>query len=263
MIVLLWVSLARAACPEPASPAEVVALAQAAEAAFVALDPEGFDVAIESLEQRSGCLSAALAPPQAARLHTARALAAFLDEDEVRTIASLQAALGAESALELAEGIDRGHPIRMEVRLAEKLPRNAPLPLAPAEGERLLIDGHLQDAIVIEQPAVVQRLRAGVVLDSALVPMGGPLPAWAPLAPERISPELRRHLVLGGTTLATTAAAMTAWGAAFRSHQQFTDENTSYRQLDQYEARAARLSTLAIVAGAAATGSGLALVITW
>lgn len=264
MLGLLWtMTAAWATCSEPSTPDEVAAAAQAVEDAFVALDPSAFQAAWSDVTLRSGCISAPLSPDQAAKVHTAGALVAFLDDDEVRTITSFQAALGAAPGLELPADIERGHPIRMEIRLAEKLPRNLAKPLQPADGEALLVDGHLSNSFVPEQPVLIQRLQGSQVIDSALVPLGTPLPSWAPLAPERLPPEVRRRVWLGGASLTSTAAALTTWAVAFRSHQQFLDTETNYSLLPELEQRANRFSTAAIISGAAAAGTGLTMVILW
>lgn len=264
MLGLLWMTTAAwADCSEPSTPGEVAAAARAVEDAFVALDLSAFEAATADLALRSGCISAPLSPEQAARVHTAGALAAFLEEDEVRTIAAFQAALAAQPELELADGIDRGHPIRMEVRLAEKLPRNPAKELEPADGESLLIDGHLSNQFVPEQPILVQRLRGEQVVDSALVSMGTELPTWAPLAPERLPPEVRRRIWIGGTSLVSTTTALTAWAIAFRSHQDFLSEETNYLLLPQLEDRANLFSNVAVASGIVAAGTGLTVVILW
>jgi len=261
--VLALLSAALADCPGPIPPRGLVQRAAEAEAAFVALDAGAFDAAIAAMESEVACLGAPLSPEQAARVHAARALSAYLHGDEVRTIAAYQAALGADASVAQPDGLDAGHPIRMERRLAEKLPANEVLALEPAEGERLLVDGHLQDARVLQQPALLQRVRGDAVLDSALLRMDAPLPPWAPLAPERLSPEQRRKVWLGGLTTASSVTALVSWGVALRAYVQFQNDGTNYQQLPQLEQQANRFSTVAIVSGGVAAGSGAALVFVW
>ena len=68
---------------------------------------------------------------------------------------------------------------------------------------------------------------------------------------------------LGGATIVTTGTSLAALGTAIRGYQNFTNENTNYAQLDQYERQANRFSNVAIASGVLAAGCGTALVLKW
>ena len=257
------IGMARAACDTSVTSGYIENIAEQAEIAFVSLDPEGFSTALGALQEQSPCLTTPITPWAASRVHLTHALAAFLEQDEGRSIAALQAALAANPDLTLSERFGPGHPILTEIRVAQKLPTSPPVSLEPEEGAQILIDGHRHNAYIREQPALMQHVRGDTVLASVLLSPKDPLPAWAPLTPERLSLQVKRRMWLGGATVVATGTALTTLGTAIRGYQNFINENTNYARLDQYERQANRFSNIAIVSGSIAAGCGTALVLTW
>ena len=258
MILLVSAAIA---CPEPTEPAALADSAARARAAFSQLDAAGFAAAVVAVEDGIPCLRQALSAQQAAELHTVRALASFLQTDEVSTGASFQAALAAQPTLAL-DWLPPTHPIHFELRYAERTMTDARRALQPPDGV-VVVDGHLTGEVVPERPAILQHQQGGAVTDSVLVLPGQALPDWAPLAPEPLSPAARRRLWLGGVT---TAAALTTGGLVTRSvrlRAEYFDPTTPQEDLSVLEAKTNRTIAGSLAAAGATAGLGAALVVTW
>jgi hypothetical protein len=263
MIALALLGAAAWGCDEVVTADALMDDTDAAREAFLAMDAGGFSAAMEALEGGVPCLEEALSPAQAAQVHIASALAGFLARDEQVTIAAFQAARAADPTLDLSRWVPASHPVTMEFRLAERLDQEPPTALDTAAEVTLWIDGVPGEALVLTRPSVLQLERAGQIVDSALWTPGPPLPEWAPLAPERIPPEIRRRLWLGGSAAVATAGSAALFILSSGAHTRFLDPSTPYEELDELERAADLTSAFGIGAGAVAGGLATALVLRW
>lgn len=139
----------------------------AAEAAFGANDTQSLAAALGDVKHDLGCARQAVSAADCARVHRARALAAFAAGDPGAARLSLRAMLHAEPFLTLPDTlVPADHPLRAELRLAEEtLPRWTE---APGK-DFLLVDGLRTGAIPVDQPYVAQKLSGDGVPKGAKV----------------------------------------------------------------------------------------------
>ena len=257
-MILALLSAAFADCP--AAPAALSDTAADARAAFAKLDAERFSELVKDLEEHVDCLDATLTPQQAAEIHTVRALASFLEADEVSTGASLRAALAADPEVSL-DWLPPLHPIHFELRYAERTLESSTLGLDPRSGV-IVVDGVLVDEIIDERPAILQRQEGGAVVESALVPLAADLPGWAPRAPIPLSPEVKRRLWLGSATATTAIASgvMLGFSAQYRDNYL---RNTDPALFAEWQRKTNITSASSIALAGMSAGFGSALVIAW
>jgi hypothetical protein len=166
---LSWLAVpAVAGCEPSALPTAL----DAAEKAFVATDDKAMSVAIGQVKRALGCAREPLPPAVCARVHRARALAAWLDDDESAAISALRGMLHADPRTELPESVVPSlHRLRRLLVEAEESPASW------GEGRGtgwLLVDGLRTGAVPIGQPYVVQPLREdGIAQGAKVIERGG------------------------------------------------------------------------------------------
>lgn len=257
MILLIQAALA---CPDAMSPQDLSARTEAARDAFSRMDAQKFSEIVADIEVGVGCLDSQLSPQQAAEVHTVRALSSFLAADELKTGASLRAALAVHPELSI-DWLPPSHPIYFELRYAERTLTDARQGLRPKSG-LVVVDGLLVDEVGLNQPAILQHQEGGAVVDSALVSLGEPMPSWAPLAPTPLSPEAKRRLWLGSATATSAVASgvLLGFSAQYRDTYLRNTDPTLFTELE----RKTNLTSYGSVALAGVTaGLGTALVIAW
>ena len=259
---LLMGAMGWAACDAPSSVEGLEGHLSDARASFLALDEAGFNGATAAVAADVACLREPLSPGLAAEVHTVAALSAFLARDEARTIAAFQAALADDPGLDLSAWLPASHPANLELRLAARLPVEPARHFAPHKDERIWVDGAAERGLVPDQPAVLQREQSGAITDGLLY-LGSPLPEWAPLAADRLPPEVRRRMWLGGTGGSVASATIGMLLIAANAHSRYVDPNTAYTDLGRFERTANIASIGAIAGGIATTGLGVALLATW
>lgn len=265
-VVLLLGPSAWALCPAPATSADLEAAAQAAEDAFEQLDAAAFSAALEAQRAALPCLSGPISPTTAARLHNTEALAAFLDRNEGGTLDAFRAALIADPAQDLGEGLEQTHPIRYERRYAARFEAPPVTLLRPlSSSESALADGRRVNERYTELPVVLQRVQAedGTVLASLYLPANAPLPDWVEVAPPPLSTDVRRHLRLGGLAVAATLTSGVLIRGAVLNRRLYLDPSTPYDRLDTLESRANLYSSLSIGSAVVGAGVGLYVVRAW
>jgi hypothetical protein len=260
--LLLHIALAWGApgCPAPVTPGEIGQLAADARESFARMSAERFAEQVARLEAAVPCLDRQLTPEQAAELHTVRALAAFLESDEVSAAASLQAALAASPELSL-DWLPPGHPIFFELRYAARTMVDERRSLRPESG-LVVVDGRMVDEVVPDRPAILQHEADGAVLDSALIALGEPLPDWAPLAPMPLSPEVRRRLWLGGAATVSALTSGTLLGLSAQYRETYL-RTTDHALLPDLERKTNLTSAGSIAMAGLAAGFGVGLAIAW
>lgn len=173
---------ARAGCPSSA--AVLDAMARQAETSFA--PPRDFDrveALARELQPTVACLEAALAPAEAADAHVVAALGAFLEKDGPGTTGAFQAARLADPAYRLPEGmVPSGHPLQVSFASAAA-PGTQALPMRPADGLDLRVDGVPTDLRPADRPALLQATRAGALQHSVYLWPADPLPDWADAPP--------------------------------------------------------------------------------
>lgn len=152
-VALLWLYSGNAlACDAGALAASL----DAAEAAFGAADARSLSDALAQVKRELACAREAVSPEACARVHRARALLAWTEQDPIGAKGSLRAMLHAEPFLALPPSlVPADHPLRGQLIQAEEA-----LPLwteAPGKGF-VLVDGVRTGAIPVGQPYVLQKL---------------------------------------------------------------------------------------------------------
>ncbi|MEZ4238275.1 MAG: hypothetical protein R3F59_19415 [Myxococcota bacterium] len=160
MISTLLPTLLFLAAPARASGCDPSALDQALDAvdrAFVASDDKAMGDAVKLVRKAVRCYDAPVPPGTCARIHRARALAAWLDGEEIDAVAWLRAMLHADPRTELApDVVDPRHRLRTLLLWAEEEPNSW---TEGAGHHWLLVDGVRTGAVPAGQPYVVQPLR--------------------------------------------------------------------------------------------------------
>lgn len=236
-----------------------------AEAAYVGLDADGFEAALDAAALDLPCLTEPLPPGEVARWHGLAALQAFVRADRGGVAGSLAAAEAAVTGWRFPAGwIPEGHDLRSLAPGAAG--PTAPIP-PPARGATWL-DGHPDARRATERPTVFQWVDApGHAALSAYLLPGDPLPAYPtaapvppPPPPDRPAPPARSGprgvavaSVAGGVVLAGASAA--AFAGAARGRATFDGPGTpgwTGADLERLQARTNALEA----AGWSAAGLG-------
>jgi hypothetical protein len=159
VIALLMNTLSLLTVPARAG-CDPVALEQALDAAdqaFVASDEPAMSSAVKAIRKSVGCIDGPVPPGTCARVHRARALAAWIDGDEDQAVSWLRGMIHADPGIELPTGVvgDR-HRLRVLLVAAQEHP------IAWMEGPGkhwLLVDGLRTGAVPVGQPYVLQPVR--------------------------------------------------------------------------------------------------------
>ena len=248
---------ARAACDASAGPADIEAAAEQAERRFGALDHGGFVESTDRLSALVICAGVPLEQALAARIHRARGLRAFVDDQPERAKQAFVAARALEPDFLFATSlIPEGHPvgdaygaIPVALGVREVVPR-------PLNGA-LYFDGSVSLERPGAWPTLIQRIdREGVVLQSAYLWPGEPMIDYP--RPRDVT-RLRRGLGWGAGGAALIAAGLYAGAAA--SFLTWRDPSTEYERLDGLKAWNRGLTIGAGAAGAAALGLGVSALV--
>lgn len=179
-LLLLWLTQAQAACPEPTRADAVLRSLSTAEVAFAAMNESEFAAAVNQARAALTCLAEPLAPPDAAQMHRVEAYSAFLAGDAERTRLHFAAALSREPSYSLARSLaPEGHPLRAAFEDARQAPPAQLAPLAaPAEGS-LLVDGARAADYPLNRPFILQLQAAdGSITWTAQLAAGQALPDY-------------------------------------------------------------------------------------
>ena len=192
-----------------ATRAELLVSLDGADAAW-GVEEDSFRAAITRLEAALPCLVEPLAPTDAARVHRALGLSAWLARDTAAATAAFAAARAADPAYTFPEAmVPAANPVR---RAYEGAPTEGPTTvLAPPRG-KLLLDGVVSRVRVEDRPVVVQIVYP-TVTTTTWVAAGAPVPAW----PVR-GKGLRVPLLIGAGAAAAGAGALAALAGDLRAN---------------------------------------------
>jgi len=260
MLGLLLAAATAHACAAPTTAAALTAQAVEAHEAFSVLDDPGFEAALQAIEAGLPCLEDALSPQQAARIHAARALDSFARDAD--TVPTFRAVLSADPALRFSPWLPDSHLIYIELGVAERMAPQEGRALELDDGDTMLVNGRAGDAIVLQQPNILQLQRGGAVTDSALVE-GQSVPDWVVLAPEPMAPEIKRRLILGGATTLSAIAAGQLVVLSADIRDQYLSADTPRSDLGALKRQNTLAAASAAGVGLVSVGLGTALVWTW
>ena len=274
--LLLTLSLGSAhaaGCPQASSRSELHQALGAAEEAFASMDLAGFQAQLTAADTALACLEEAVTPADAADLHGAHGLAAFLAEDRASTVACFRAATSLEPTWALPEAVaPEGHPLREQVETARVLPASPRAPLRLPKGLSLWVDGSPASDRPADQPAVLQGFeRGGAVVGTEWLDLGETLPPWAePPSSDEPARSSREGSGRSGPKLAllvptavTGVGAGLLYGMAWSSRATYLDEGTAYADLDDLRSRNNTTTLASGILGGVALGLGTATVLTW
>ncbi len=269
-LLLLWISLAAAECPEPTSRLDLERALARLDKAFAEIDTESLRQAQAQVDAVIPCLQEELDPSLSASLHRGRAL--------FELDANNRAA--AEQAFSAARAIEPSHQLRADIATDTVLQvylardpangRTAPLPLA-AQG-RVELDGSPADKRPLERPVVFQHIDdKGAIQTTAYLLPGEPLPTYLAKDSEKRA-KIRRALLISGASGLGTSAVCLGSAALIRSGPFATLEaQTADGPSLQETQRAERLTSLnhTLAGGGSAIGLlslgalGLGLGVQW
>ncbi|MCB9679685.1 MAG: hypothetical protein H6737_31550 [Alphaproteobacteria bacterium] len=256
---MFWMSLAIAdpGCADRSTPRELDALLESAERDLGELDSDGFLEQTADLPRVLSCLEDPLTSRQAARVHRAFGLRAFLGRQEA----------GAREAFAAARHADPDYvfpfwlvPERHAIRqlYADATPTEAVLPVLPARAGELRFDGAPIDERPQLRPVVVQVLDAdGKVAATGWLRPTDPLPPYEPthpVLPPLIGPSrtVRTGLLVTAGLSTLVAGGAYGWaGLANRDFQKAADRDSLFGS----QRRANTLVTTSAIAGGTAVVS--------
>jgi hypothetical protein len=268
-MLLLLTTLAHAAPVCPATATELDATAAEAESAFAQMDAAALAGALSDALAEVACMREPIPPVVAARVHRARALAAFVDGNDTEARRALYAAHVLDPAGDLpASAAPPDHPIRELLPRATTSPSTATVP-APSSGYTVYFDGSATLSRPSDRPTVFQLGNArGEVVQGQYLPPEAVMPPYArgtaevsgvsaarpDRAAERSAAPMRASLplaVVGGTAL---VAGGVTYALATAARADFDDPTTP---LDELDALRDRTNSLVHVSGGLA-GLGVA-----
>lgn len=226
MFLLLAASvLAAPVCP--ASVAEVTAAVADAEQAFVRLDRTGLDRSLADAAAELACMTSPIPPTLAARLHRAKALAAFVAGDEPGARRALYAARVVDPVGDYPSGLlPADHPLRgLLVNAVLGTPASAPIP-APAQGS-VWFDGRISLSRPSDRPTVFQRTGPkGEVVDGAWLSPDEALPTFDLAKSEAATKAVGPSVFLASGAGAALVASGVTYGLAAVANARFRDPAT-------------------------------------
>lgn len=248
-------------CAEPTTVADVARASELVlDALEVAIEADEVEAARRQLElahRAAVCLGERATRTEAARLHFADALLAFVVEaDPVAARPHLQAMWLADAAfVPRASLAPAGTPLAAELD-ALRVAAPEPVPLPVDRGLRWVVDGApaLQRPLGLPVLLQVEGCATGEVLRTRWLAAGDPLPAVDDLTVER--PRAQR--VLTGVTVGLLAGAAGSWAAAIGSRVAWDGGQQTPAMWDANHVT----MPLAIGLSAAGAGTGLAALLT-
>lgn len=225
--------------------AELLVSLDGADAAW-GVEEDSFRAAISRLETAIPCLVEPLVPAEAARVHRALGLSAWLARDTAGATAAFAAARAADPTYTFPEAmVPASNPVR---RAYEGAPTEGPSTRLPPPRGQLLLDGVVTRLRVDDRPVVVQIVQHSDTT-TLWVPAGAPVPTW----PAR-GKGLRVPLLIGAGAAAAGAGALYAVAADLRADPPVP---TSEDDLQAIGARNHAMVYGAAGLGAAALGLGI------
>ena len=222
LLAIFALGVARAACPEPVTSAELQGVLRSEEAAYAARDVGGFTTLVTRAHAMLPCLDEPVTPTLAAAWHRASALqasVAITAEARPAAVAAFRAMLASEPSYALGPGL--AGPGSVLPGWLDEARAAGPGPSEPAqapEQTHLIFDGVPDAARPAQRPTILQLAwadPADVHYTAELTP-GEALPDWAALGllpsqvvepPTRWRLSRRSSLLAAGGAVALSAAA--------------------------------------------------------
>jgi hypothetical protein len=277
VLILLVLSMAKAACPARSTTADLSAAVVKAQSIYVAMDQDGFNAARAQADALLPCLGELLGPEDAAAYHRLHGLDAYLAEDRLRTLSAFRAAVAIQPGFVLPSTLAPvGNPLYAVYQEARGQPPGAVEPLTVPTGALAHVDGLRTLSRPMEREAVLQvSASSGEILWTALLPAGAPAPNWeaivpgvsagatsAAVPPPNEAPPVEgprpRRLTLGVAIGAGGAALASGvlYGLATASRARFDDPATSYEDVEGLRSRTNAQVVASAGAGVVALGLG-------
>lgn len=178
---------ARAACPSTG--ATLLQTAAKATEGYQARDKDAVKASVDELRSDLLCVATVLDPAQAAAVHRALALSAFLDGNTEVTRQAFHAARLADSSWTLPTSLaPEGHPLRAAWDASASLADGAMETLGQRSDRRTWVDGRPGTQRPSDRPAVLQAdLLDGTMVGSTYLMPGETLPSWAQVSAVAVS----------------------------------------------------------------------------
>jgi hypothetical protein len=269
LILFLSTTMSHAGCDV----ASLQAAIDDAERAFADLDRATFEASSQEAGFTLACLDEPLTPVQCAGYHRLKALRAFLAGDHGGATLSFQAVVAVQPGYQLPPAMaPSGHPLHTDFHAAMQYPAGTNFSLAePAEGW-ITVDGRRIGEAPAGRPFLFQRFdRSGVVLATAWIPVGSPVPDYrragesdgstlpAPVTatspvPAPLGEPIRKQgkAALRGIGIGLGAAALGMYGGSFASRNQY---DGAVYDGDEQGIRRGHGTTNGLVIGSASVGT--------
>jgi hypothetical protein len=266
LVVALWGGSAIAAdCTTRVATPDLVAALQRVESAYGALDTTSLFLAFEEVRSSIRCLDAALTEREAARVHRAHAITAFIRGDDTAAGAHMVASGYLEPGYRFpSQVVSEGHRLNRLLQAGDG--REPPREAVPEAKGSLVFDGRVAPSRPLGVPTVFQWLdEGGVPRYSAYLYPNDPLPPYpvvvvetAAEAGDRPRSAWKRSpvpWVLGGVGAAATTGLLIGGGVV--KSRFYTLDPDRYPSPAEYNAdlRALKRSNNALVGGAAGAGA--------
>lgn len=274
----VWGSIAWAACEGPVSRDEFNDLLRDAEAAYVALDEEGFEEATTLVRDALPCLGEPLSTLEAAGVHRVEAVAAFFERRTSAAELSFVSVRAVQPGWRLPDAWapGAGHPLRQAWTNSATLYRDDTTPFPPPRDGWVVIDGARAEGSPVARPFVAQWIDDdGVSQATALVDptrtagLGFDYPARkhaesSPPPPRRGPRDVPGKVALAaGLATAATGAGwyLETWRIGSHYAQDMTDAQYEVYYRDHLRPNVQVATVLLAGGGALAIGSGVGLAV--
>jgi hypothetical protein len=249
----------------PLDPADLRRELDAAYSEYTDLDFDGFRARFTGVREEVSCLSATLDGDEAAQLHFAHALDAFLDRDQDRMLRAIRGVLAADPDYSPSSDVVRpgnGLFVAFELARQPREPVTEPLPAGS-----YVVDGAPgSEAAPMDRNAVVHRVDTQAVhswyLDAPVLPLGL-APEVEPLAPAPLARRSRRSRALLGAGAGLGIAAGASLAAAAVLKDRYYDEEDPPGNPEAVKAANLATGITGWTLATGAAGLGAAAMITW
>lgn len=256
MIAWWWSAVAAAGCLGRSEATTLSARLTDAEAAYAALDDEGFARSMDDVTLLLPCLGDVVPAPDAARLHRMKALQQYGLGDSDAAVSSLVAARALEPAYTFPDALlPPDHELRQMYEALDDDAGDSKRPPQPREGE-LVFDGTPSPRRPLDHSTLVQWSRDGQVVGTRLLQPADPLP------PFDARPRDRMRLL--GVSAALLAVSATSYGLAMSTHGPFWDTSSQPQRADlvRLQSESVTFTAVSVTSGVLGLG-GLSLAFLW
>jgi hypothetical protein len=228
-------SVASAACLTSSDTGQLTERLEAAEAAFAALDAEGFGRALDDATLLVPCLSDVPPRALAARMHRLDGLRQFAAGDNESALASMQAARVLDPTYRFPdETLPADHALRVAYEALPTDEGDSVRPPQPTDGV-LVFDGVEQPRRPIDRATLFQLVEDGSVASTRMLSPDEDLPAY------RAKPRARNRLLVGSGVMLGLSGLF--YGLAWAANDQFWGTTDDGATISDYESLQAQSRT--------------------